>query len=1084
MADEIQSIDFSIKTNGAKSAKATLVNLVKSVGSALNGTTAEVDKLSAKFDKATAAVEKQKLKVDELQQKLTKLSSGEVAPKSTSLNNLNKEFDKTIATIEKLEQKEDELKAKQAELLSVFPKDSGMAQQLPEYKALESELATVKTELEQARSKSDELANSLQNAQGTATQAEIQKTTTQLDLEKAKLTELQQTADATGKKMSTSINPFKQALENAGTIVTKFGARIMGLVKRVFVFTLITKGLRAVRDTIGAVLMSDSAFISSLNQLQSALWTAFAPILEVAVPALKVLIGWIANAIAGITKFISLIIGKSYNAWVKEGSALKDRVDKYNAGTKAATSSGKAGVKAAKDETKALEKELATFDELQILRRDTQDSSDMGTGGGADTGAIAASTKGLKDAFEELQNFKLPEFFTRLALTIKDVFFDWKEPSTEEAVAEKVITAGFAVLGAVIGHATGGVKGAFIGFTLGTALGLAVSAITFDGDGKISEAEKDKILNIVKGGLLGAAIGASVGWLTAKGVGAVTGAAMGFTIGASITALVQTIMFDKDGALKPDVVKWVEKIRDWIADVLLVGMSIKAIVEAGAAAAAGGTVGAGTVLSLTVGMAAIALVKSLTFDKDGNLTPDGQKLKDLIILLLSSWIAATTGLKLLKGAALTKELGEAGATAVGMGAGTAGMIAGIAASIGVVLTLFPIFKKETWKSDIFPKSLNLDKTKNLGKNIKKTFNSKTMWQSPAKAFGQSAVGGEATSDLSKGLQSFFDLFTTKASAAALESGEKIGGKITNGIETQMTTNEPNISTKATDLNTAVTGAFADTDTWFSTKFTDSYDKATGAFDGLGTWGQDQRDVLTDKFSDTDTDFSTWFTNAYDAIGTAFTNIGTWAQGVLDDITSVFDDEVDGIKEKFSSWFTNAYTAVTDAFKDTKTFFTGVKDDVVEVFQNIGSSVGTKVSDGFKSVINGVLKTVEDTINSGIKFINGAIDKMNKIPGVTLGHIGKIDLPRLAQGTVVPPNKEFAAILGDNKKEPEIVSPISTMEQAVENVLSRMGYSNNSAPTEVVLKVNDREFGRAVVELGGRAKRVKGNTFVKTKLIYG
>lgn len=1037
MADEIQSIDFPIKTDGAKSAKATLIDLVKSVGRALNGTTAEADKLSAKFDKATAAVEKQKLKVAELQKKLNELSSGEVAPKSTSLTNLNKEFDKTIATIEKLEQKEDELKAKQAELLSVFPKDSGMAQQLPEYKALESELATVKTELEQARSKSDELANSLQNAQGTATQAEIQKTTTQLDLEKAKLTELQQTADTVGKKMSTSVNPFKQALEKAGNSISTFGARIMGLVKRVFVFTVITKGLRAVRDTIGAVLMSDSAFISSLNQLQSALWTAFAPILEVAVPALKVLIGWIANAIAGITKFISLIIGKSYNAWVKEGSALKDRVDKYNAGKKAATSSGKAGVKAAKDETKALEKELATFDELQILRRDTQDSSDVGVGGGADTGAIAASTKGLKDAFEELQNFKLPEFFTRLALTIKDVFFDWKEPSTEEAIAEKVITAGFAVLGAVIGAATGGVKGAFIGFTLGTVLGLAVSAITFDGDGKISEAEKDKIIGIVEGGLLGAAIAATVGWVAGGAGGAATGAILGFTIGAALTALVQSIMFDKDGKLNPNVQAWVNKILEWIEDALLVGMLIKLVMTAAA-----GTVTGGTLFLITLGVALSFLVGIVKFGKDGKLHIDSKKLKAKIKSILQSAVAALVGITV---TALT------GGTA-------AGVALGLTVAVGVLFSFKPMEDKKAQKEQKdFEKKIN----KQLGVDIH-----------PKKQPGYEA------------LDSLFDLFVPKAKAAAYQSGQTLGDSLSDGLTQQLTANEPNISTKATNLNTAVTGAFDDTDTWFSTKFTDSYDKATGAFDGLGTWGQDQRDILTDKFDDTDTDFSTWFTNAYDAIEKAFTNIGTWAQGVLDDITSVFGDAVDGIREKFSGWFTSAYTAVTDAFKDVKTFFTGVKDDVVGVFKDIGSSVGQKVSDGFKSVINGVLKTVEDTINGGIKFINGAIDKMNKIPGVTLGHIGKIDLPRLAQGTVVPPNKEFAAILGDNKKEPEIVSPISTMEQAVENVLSRMGYSNNSAPTEVVLKVNDREFGRAVVELGGRAKRVKGNTFVKTKLIYG
>lgn len=50
------------------------------------------------------------------------------------------------------------------------------------------------------------------------------------------------------------------------------------------------------------------------------------------------------------------------------------------------------------------------------------------------------------------------------------------------------------------------------------------------------------------------------------------------------------------------------------------------------------------------------------------------------------------------------------------------------------------------------------------------------------------------------------------------------------------------------------------------------------------------------------------------------------------------------------------------------------------------------------------------------------------------------MPRLATGTVVPPRAgEFAAILGDNKREPEVVSPLSTIEQGVENALSRHNF---------------------------------------------
>lgn len=49
-----------------------------------------------------------------------------------------------------------------------------------------------------------------------------------------------------------------------------------------------------------------------------------------------------------------------------------------------------------------------------------------------------------------------------------------------------------------------------------------------------------------------------------------------------------------------------------------------------------------------------------------------------------------------------------------------------------------------------------------------------------------------------------------------------------------------------------------------------------------------------------------------------------------------------------------------------------------------------------------------------------------------------NLPYLAQGTVARPNSPFMAVIGDNTQEPEIVSPLSTIEQAVRNVVGDGG----------------------------------------------
>lgn len=133
----------------------------------------------------------------------------------------------------------------------------------------------------------------------------------------------------------------------------------------------------------------------------------------------------------------------------------------------------------------------------------------------------------------------------------------------------------------------------------------------------------------------------------------------------------------------------------------------------------------------------------------------------------------------------------------------------------------------------------------------------------------------------------------------------------------------------------------------------------------------------------------------------------------------------------------------------------VKETAAKVWEGIKSvwsSVSTwfksKVIDplvnGFKGFANGVIGFFEGLVNGGIRGINKLIGAFNKISfdipgwvpviggkkfGFNIPLVNTVSLPRLATGTVVDPNHEFAAILGDNRHEQEVVSPLSTMKQA-------------------------------------------------------
>ena len=144
-----------------------------------------------------------------------------------------------------------------------------------------------------------------------------------------------------------------------------------------------------------------------------------------------------------------------------------------------------------------------------------------------------------------------------------------------------------------------------------------------------------------------------------------------------------------------------------------------------------------------------------------------------------------------------------------------------------------------------------------------------------------------------------------------------------------------------------------------------------------------------------------------------------------------------------------------------------------------ADLGKKAINGLLGVIESGLNWIIKKINEFIGGISGIVGAVGKVIGQdwSIGKIPNVKIPRLAQGTVVPPNKEFMAVLGDNTKEHEIVSPVSTMKQAFMEAMIEMGGNFGGGNTEVVLEIDGREFGRAVVEQGNRENRRIGTRLV-------
>lgn len=139
--------------------------------------------------------------------------------------------------------------------------------------------------------------------------------------------------------------------------------------------------------------------------------------------------------------------------------------------------------------------------------------------------------------------------------------------------------------------------------------------------------------------------------------------------------------------------------------------------------------------------------------------------------------------------------------------------------------------------------------------------------------------------------------------------------------------------------------------------------------------------------------------------------------------------------------------------------------------------------GIKAV-NGLISGFESGLNKLIKGLNDFIDSFNRkfavirsLIGVPpeISHIPTVSLPRLAQGAVIPPNREFMAVLGDQKQGTNIETPLATMVQAFKQALSESGYGGQS---EATLIVDGEVFGRVVYRANKAESDRIGTTLVE------
>ena len=269
--------------------------------------------------------------------------------------------------------------------------------------------------------------------------------------------------------------------------------------------------------------------------------------------------------------------------------------------------------------------------------------------------------------------------------------------------------------------------------------------------------------------------------------------------------------------------------------------------------------------------------------------------------------------------------------------------------------------------------------------------------------------------------------------------------------------------------------------WFAGVFQAAWDGIVAIFTGLGTWFSARWTEVTTALSNIGTWFTDMFQKAWNGLTGIFDNIGTWFGERWNDVTNALAN----VATWFGSIFSSAYNAVVNAFSSIGGFFSGVWSTVKSIFVNAGQAVGSAVGGAFRSAVNAVLGTIENVVNGFIGMINGVIGMINKIPGVSLGSIGYVSLPRLARGGIV--DSPTVAMIGEAGKE--VVMPLEntgflqTMGRIVGGaVVNALGgglpqSGGFSSSGDIVIMIGGHEFGRVAIQEINREQERAGQVLL-------
>jgi len=139
-------------------------------------------------------------------------------------------------------------------------------------------------------------------------------------------------------------------------------------------------------------------------------------------------------------------------------------------------------------------------------------------------------------------------------------------------------------------------------------------------------------------------------------------------------------------------------------------------------------------------------------------------------------------------------------------------------------------------------------------------------------------------------------------------------------------------------------------------------------------------------------FAIWYAvSNWEAFTTGLKYLFNMTVNFIKNIFVSIGNFIGGIASWIANIFMGAFNAVVNGAK-------WMWNTIIGFVGSIGVAIGKAIWGTIKGIVNGILYIAETTINGFINGLNNVISLINKIPGVGIGSISTLNIPKLATGT--------------------------------------------------------------------------------------